>query len=178
MRMLRNRRRQGAAQWLKGADRTRSPPGRRQAQKRQGKQGDGGGKGKGEKEGRRKEGPGRRGESGSREETERRAGTPGPEGEGAALSPESALAVPGRGPGAQVYPLGRPSRHARGQALSPVPGGPSQARTDLGSIGGGGHWPGQVSQAPSPSALLAAAFVQARPAPRVALRCAGALLEA
>lgn len=81
------------------------------------------------------------------------------------MSPESALAVPGRGPGAQVYPLGRPRRHARGQALSPVPGGPSRARTDLDSIGGGGHWPGQVCQAPSPSALLAAAFVQALPAP-------------
>lgn len=116
------------------------------------------------REGRRKEGPGRKG-GGSREEAGRRAGAPGPEGEGAALSPESALAVPGRGPGAQVYPLGRPSSHARGQALSPMPGGPSQARTDLGSIGGGGHWPGQVSQAPSPSAFLATAFVQARPAP-------------
>lgn len=118
------------------------------------------------REGRRKEGPGRKGGgAGSREEAGRRAGAPGPEGEGAALSPESALAVPGRGPGAQVYPLGRPSSHARGQALSPMPGGPSQARTDLGSIGGGGHWPGQVSQAPSPSAFLATAFVQARPAP-------------
>lgn len=43
MQMLKSKRRQGAAQWLKGADRTRSPPGRRQAQRRQRKQGDSGG---------------------------------------------------------------------------------------------------------------------------------------
>lgn len=132
-------------------------------------------KGKERREGRRREGPQKEGGPGTREEAGRRAGAPGPEGEGAALSPESALALPGRGPGAQVYQLGRPRRHAPGQALSPVPGGPSRARTDMGSIGG--HWPGQVCWAPSPSSLLAAAFVQVR-----LLRCgprhAGALLEA
>lgn len=96
MRMPRNRRRQGAAQWLKGADRTRSPPGHRQAQRRQGgREGRESVVVKERREGRRKEGPGR---GGSREEAGRRAGAPGPEGEGAALSPESALAVPGRGP--------------------------------------------------------------------------------
>lgn len=61
------------------------------------------------------------------------------------MYPESALALPGRGPGAQVYQLGRPRRHARGQALSPVPGGPSRARADMGSIGK--RWPGQVCRA-------------------------------
>lgn len=121
-------------------------------------------KGRERREGRRREGPQKEGRPGTREEAVRRAGAPGPEGEGAALSPESALALPGRGPGAQVYQLGRPRRHARGQALSLVPGGPSRARADIGSIGG--HWPGQVCRTPSPSSLLAAAFVQARP-----LRC-------
>lgn len=122
MRMLRGSRRQGAAQWLKGADGRRSPPGRGQAQ-RQRKQGDGGGYRERRGEGRRREGPQKEGGPGTGEEAGRRAGAPGPEGEGAALSPESARALPGRGPGAQVYQLGRPRRLARGQALLPVPAG-------------------------------------------------------